>query len=471
MALDYPSILFFLALNNLFIIALFIYQYYYHHKRWYLLIVALGIAFQVFAIVLFNFRDHLPPLFSFRISNFLMISSFALTSFGLLSFDGKIRKKLMWGFITAVFLVFSCILVVEENNTILNVIRIASSSFFFGVGSYYLFTNKNKYKSALLISGVLLIYSVFQLIRAFYIYQLDQSYIYTTNSTIGNWFLIISLFVISGSCIGFIMLLKEIDEKTILEKNIIIQQSKLKLEELHLTQNKLFSIIAHDLRNPFNNIIGLSELLKENGMSEVESVEYIDLINSTAKNTLNLLDNLLNWAKSQTGQLSFIPEKIILSRFITEILWLKESRAKTKNISLKYAPTSDIVLYTDRNILGTILRNLISNAIKFTNQGGCIDILTTTSDNEVEISICDNGVGMSEETIRKIFDPSTTMTSLGTNSEGGSGLGLALCREFVKGLDGHLWVESEVGQGSNFKFILPLASEVLPSPISLNKEI
>ncbi|WP_192346259.1 sensor histidine kinase KdpD [Algoriphagus sp. Y33] len=267
------------------------------------------------------------------------------------------------------------------------------------------------------------------------------------------------------------MLLKEIDEKTILEKNIIIQQSKLKLEELHLTQNKLFSIIAHDLRNPFNNIIGLSELLKENGMSEVESVEYIDLINSTAKNTLNLLDNLLNWAKSQTGQLSFIPEKIILSRFITEILWLKESRAKTKNISLKYAPTSDIVLYTDRNILGTILRNLISNAIKFTNQGGCIDILTTTSDNEVEISICDNGVGMSEETIRKIFDPSTTMTSLGTNSEGGSGLGLALCREFVKGLDGHLWVESEVGQGSNFKFILPLASEVLPSPISLNKEI
>ncbi len=400
-----------------------------------------------------------------------MISSFALTSFGLLSFDGKIRKKLMWGFITAVFLVFSCILVVEENNTILNVIRIASSSFFFGVGSYYLFTNKNKYKSALLISGVLLIYSVFQLIRAFYIYQLDQSYIYTTNSTIGNWFLIISLFVISGSCIGFIMLLKEIDEKTILEKNIIIQQSKLKLEELHLTQNKLFSIIAHDLRNPFNNIIGLSELLKENGMSEVESVEYIDLINSTAKNTLNLLDNLLNWAKSQTGQLSFIPEKIILSRFITEILWLKESRAKTKNISLKYAPTSDIVLYTDRNILGTILRNLISNAIKFTNQGGCIDILTTTSDNEVEISICDNGVGMSEETIRKIFDPSTTMTSLGTNSEGGSGLGLALCREFVKGLDGHLWVESEVGQGSNFKFILPLASEVLPSPISLNKEI
>jgi len=387
-----------------------------------------------------------------------MISSFALTSFGLLSFDGKIRKKLLWVFIAAVFLVYSSTLIVEENNTMLNVIRIASSSFFLGVGSYYLFINKNRYKSAILISGVLFIYSLFQVIRAFYIYQLDQSYIYTTNSAIGNWFLIISLFVISGSCIGFIMLLKEIDQKTILEKNIIIQQGKLKLEELNLTQNKLFSIIAHDLRNPFNNIIGLSELLRESDTCKLEAVEYSDLINSTAKNTLNLLDNLLNWAKSQTGELSFIPEKIILSKVITETLWLKESLAKAKNISLNYSASSDIELYTDRNILGTILRNLIANAIKFTNQGGSINILTTTYEHQLEISIWDNGVGMSEETIRKIFDPSTTMTSPGTENESGSGLGLVLCREFVKRLDGHLWVESVEGQGSNFKFTLPLIS-------------
>lgn len=128
------------------------------------------------------------------------------------------------------------------------------------------------------------------------------------------------------------MLLKEIDQKTILEKNIIIEQSKLKLEELNQTQNKLFSIIAHDLRNPFNNIIGLSELLlegdDENGKAIV--TEYTGLINSTAKNTLNLLDNLLNWAKSQTGELSFNPKKILLSKVINEIIWLKESLAKAK---------------------------------------------------------------------------------------------------------------------------------------------
>lgn len=458
MTLDYPSILFFLALNNLFIIALYIYHYFYHHRQWYLLLVALGIAFQVVAIVVFNFREALPPLLPFRISNFLLIFSFALTSFGLLSFDGKIRKRLMWLFIAAAFLVYILVIILEENNTIVNVLRITSSAFFFGIGSYHLFTNKNKYKFAILISGVLLIYSLFQLIRAFSIYQLDQSEIYITTSTVGDWSLVISLFVISGSCIGFIMLLKEIDQKTILEKNIIIEQSKLKLEELYRTQNKLFSIIAHDLRNPFNNIIGLSELLGERNTEEEQSVEYADLINSSAKNTLNLLDNLLNWAKSQTGELNFTPTKINLTKVISEIIWLKESLAKAKHISLTYSPTRDIELYTDRNILDTILRNLISNAIKFTKQEGHINILATADEHEVKISICDNGVGMSEETIRKIFDPSTTMTSLGTENEGGSGLGLVLCREFVKRLNGHLWVESIEGQGSSFIFTLPIIS-------------
>lgn len=458
MTLDYPSILFFLALNNLFIIALYIYQYFYHHKPWYLLSVVLGIIFQVIAIILFNFREAFPPLLPIRISNFLMIFSFPLISFGLLSFDGKIRKKLLWGFISVAFLVFFYSLLVEENLILINVLRIASSAFFFGFGSYYLFANKHKYKFALLISSVLLIYSIFQLIRAFSIYQSHQTLIYTINSTVGNWFLILSLFVISGSCIGFIMLLKEIDQKTILEKNIIIEQSKLKLEELNQTQNKLFSIIAHDLRNPFNNIIGLSELLlegdDENGKAIV--TEYTGLINSTAKNTLNLLDNLLNWAKSQTGELSFNPKKILLSKVINEIIWLKESLAKAKNISLTYVVSNDIELFIDGNFLGTILRNLISNAIKFTKQGGHIKILASSNEHQIQISVCDDGVGMSEETIRKIFDPSTTMTSPGTENEGGSGLGLVLCREFVKRLNGHLWVESEVGKGSSFIFTLPL---------------
>jgi signal transduction histidine kinase len=458
MTLDYPSILFFLAVNNLFIIALFMYQYFYQHKQWYLLLVALGITFQTVAILTYANRDLLPPLLALRINNFLMISCFAFTSFGVVSFDGKMRKKLLWIFAVFTFLFYSAILIAEENYTMLSITRIISCSIFYGIGAYYLFFNKNKYKFSILLSGVLLLYSIFQVFRAFNVYQMGDSYVFLQNSPFNNWFLIISVLVISSISIGYIMLLKEVDQKTILRKNKIIEQDKLELEALNQTQNKLFSIIAHDLRSPFNNILCLSELLSEKVATteNSDSEEFVDLINTTAKNTLSLLDNLLNWAKSQTGELGFSPKKINLSKVILHIIELKIPQAKAKDISLQFSATDEIELSTDENILGTILRNLISNAIKFTNPGGQIDVIAIANQDHVEISISDNGVGMDEKTIYKIFDLATNVTLPGTANEKGSGLGLVLCREFVKKLDGHLWVESEKGKGSNFKFTLPL---------------
>jgi signal transduction histidine kinase len=462
MTLDYPSILFFLALNNMFIIALFIYQYFFHHRQWSLLLIALGISFQTFTIVLFANRDVLPALLALRLNNFLLISCFALTSFGLISFDGKMRKNLLWIFSFFGILFYTAILLVEENNIALSIIRVLSCPFFFGIGAYCLFTNKNKYKFSIFLSGVLFLYSIFQLFRAYNIYQMGEQYVFLKNSTFNNWFLIISILVISAISTGFIMLLKEVDQKTILRKNIIIEQDKRKLGALNQTQNKLFSIIAHDLRSPFNNILCLAELLSEkvNGTDSSESKEFVGLINSTAKNTLSLLDNLLHWAKSQTGELVFTPRKINLSKVILHIIALKMSQAKAKNLSLHFSPTAEIELNTDENILGTVLRNLISNAIKFTNPGGHIEVVATLDQHLVEISISDNGVGMDEKTIHEIFNLSTTVSMPGTADENGSGLGLVLCREFAKKLGGHLWVESEKGKGSNFKFTLPLHTPI-----------
>jgi signal transduction histidine kinase len=321
--------------------------------------------------------------------------------------------------------------------------------------------NKKEYKFPIILSLVLLIYSTFQLVRAFNISKMDQNYDLLTGSVLDNWFLVISLFVISASSIGFIMLLKELDEKTIRTKNLIIQNDKVKLEMLNRTQNKLFSIIAHDLRSPFNNIIGLSELLLENlkDTNDKESEKCVGFINSTAENTLNLLDNLLHWAKSQTGELDYKPEKIILTDVILETIELQTSLATAKNIWLQYSAIEDIEVHTDKNILATILRNLISNAIKFTNPEGHIIVTATKKENQVEISVADNGVGMSEETIQNIFDPSIKVTSKGTSNENGSGFGLMLCREFVEKLDGQLLIESEEGKGSNFKFTLPWGKE------------
>jgi len=265
-----------------------------------------------------------------------------------------------------------------------------------------------------------------------------------------------SRFIDSSGKKFLVGVIRDITERK--KAEVALKESEALFRELNATKDKLFSIIAHDLRSPFNNIIGISELFKNMNETDYEqSKECIDLINSTAKNTLILLDNLLNWAKSQTGELSLRPEKILLSEAILETIRLQKSLAKAKNISLHYTPTNEIELYTDENILKTVLRNLISNAIKFTNLGGNITVLTTTNQHQVEISISDNGVGMNEETIHKLFDITTNVTSPGTANEIGSGLGLVLCKEFVKKLDGHIGVESKKGKGSNFKITLPLS--------------
>ena len=230
------------------------------------------------------------------------------------------------------------------------------------------------------------------------------------------------------------------------------------LKELIATKDKLFSIVAHDLRSPFNGIIGFSELLIENSNDILleDSEQYIKIINSSAKNTLILLDNLLNWAKSQTGQLSFNPEKILFSEVAQEIITLSKSIAKSKNIALECSCTDNLEIYVDVNMLNTVLRNLISNAIKFTNVGGHIKVSAASKQDHVEITISDNGIGINKEKCTELFSIASNTTTLGTADENGSGLGLVLCKEFIQKNNGDIWVESEENKGSNFIFTLPI---------------
>lgn len=230
------------------------------------------------------------------------------------------------------------------------------------------------------------------------------------------------------------------------------------LKELIATKDKLFSIIAHDLRSPFNSIIGFSELLLEdsNNILLEDSEQYIKIINSAAKNTLILLDNLLNWAKSQTGQLSFNPEKILFSEVVQEIITLSKSIAKSKNITLEYSCVANLEVFVDVNMLNTVLRNLISNAIKFTNVGGYIKVSAELKQDQVEITISDNGIGINKEKCAELFSITSNTTTLGTADENGSGLGLVLCKEFIQKNNGDIWVESEENKGSNFIFTLPI---------------
>jgi PAS domain S-box-containing protein len=255
---------------------------------------------------------------------------------------------------------------------------------------------------------------------------------------------------------GIVGIMLDITERKNAEQ--ALNENQKHLTELNATKDKLFSIIAHDLRTPFSSILGFSELLIEDAkdFDALETEEYLRIINTTTKNTLILLDNLLNWAKSQTGQIIYKPKKIILSSIIDEIIDNSNSSAKIKNISLNQMQTDEIAVDADKNMLKTVFRNLISNAIKFTKPGGSITVSAISKQNQVEISILDNGVGINGKTLKKLFKTVTNITTKGTAEEQGSGLGLILCKEFVEKHGGEIWAESEVGKGSHFKFTLPL---------------
>lgn len=229
------------------------------------------------------------------------------------------------------------------------------------------------------------------------------------------------------------------------------------LLDANATKDKFFSIIAHDLRNPFNIIMGMSELLlsRFDIYNKEKQIEFIEAINSSSKQTLSLLENLLEWSRSQTGLIKFSPEELVLEQLIDQVIGLQTQFAKKKNIKIKFNISGSPIINADKFMLRTILRNLLSNAIKFTENDGKINISVSSSNRDNIISIEDNGVGMNKEQIDNLYVLSSKNVTYGTNNEKGTGLGLILCKEFIEKHNGKLTIKSEVGKGSKFEIILP----------------
>lgn len=264
--------------------------------------------------------------------------------------------------------------------------------------------------------------------------------------------------IVTGKNLAYALLVVHNNITERIQQEKMLKDSEKELKALIKTKDKLFSIIAHDLRSPFNSIIGLTELVSNNlgtiGQDEIQL--FLSTMHTTAQGTLDLLENLLIWAKSQTGQLSFKPEKIQLESIIKNILIMLESSAKLKNISIELACNMQQKVVADKNMIESILHNLITNAIKFTNKGGYIKVCAEKFKNEVKISIADNGIGMSNEIKSKLFRSDIYFTTSGTDDEVGSGLGLLLCKEFTEKNGGQIWAESEPGVGSTFSFTIPI---------------
>lgn len=248
------------------------------------------------------------------------------------------------------------------------------------------------------------------------------------------------------------------------QKLIQIQSDELKttnkqLSVLNSTKDKFFSIIAHDLRNPFHAVIGFSELL----LLDIEKYppekvrRFLNLIHSSSQKGNDLLENLLQWSRSETGKISYEPVNLNLYAIAENSINLLNAQAIRKNIQISQEIEPSITIYADENMLSTVIRNLISNAIKFTHENGKIAIKARVAGPMVEISVIDNGIGIPEENIRLLFHIESNISTKGTSYESGTGLGLILCKEFVEKHKGKIWVESEEGKGSEFKFTIPVA--------------
>ena len=253
---------------------------------------------------------------------------------------------------------------------------------------------------------------------------------------------------------GFYVLISDITE--IKEAQFELERLNANLNELNATKDKFFSIIAHDLRNPLGNFKEVTKLLAEsyNDFSELERIEFLNLMKDSSNNVYLLLENLLEWSRSQKGSIQFNPSEMNLKLVSHEVIKILKSIAEKKSIRIENAIPAIITIRADANMLQAILRNLISNAIKFTRENGKIILNAEVNDCICKFSVSDNGVGMSKETINKLFRIDSTISSKGTNKESGTGLGLILCKEFVEKHGGKIWVESEEGKGTTFYFTL-----------------
>lgn len=263
-----------------------------------------------------------------------------------------------------------------------------------------------------------------------------------------------------GKFVGLVFkneLYKYISDYNLELENTILARTK-ELEAAIATKDLVFSIIAHDLKSPFNSILGFTELLKNKirNLDVDKSEKLISSMYFQARNTYNLLENLLNWARSNSNQIVFNPVPCKISTICDVIINQVGDCAQGKNISINSFHTNESYAFADKNMLEVVLRNLLSNAIKYTECNGEIEIYSKPAGEFIEITVSDNGIGMAEEVKDKLFKSDLHESKPGTENERGTGLGLVICNDFIQRNSGKILIENNVEKGTSFKFTLPI---------------
>lgn len=273
-------------------------------------------------------------------------------------------------------------------------------------------------------------------------------------------YILISSYVVAFILLigGYLDLMREIQRRKRVEEELYKQT--IVLEKNDITKNRFFSIIAHDLKSPFTGLIGMTDLLLEKVVEDKEDMEeLLKLTKASTENTYKLLEELLEWARVQTGALKANPTDFNLSEIAWELADLLKPIADSKQIGIGVCRKTNAFVHADKNMVRTVLRNLVTNALKFSLPNTRMSINSKTYEDRVEVSVVDKGIGINQETLMKIFSIDEKVSRLGTANEKGTGLGLILCKELVELNGGKIWVESTVDMGSKFYFTLPLAKQ------------
>lgn len=459
MNFDIKTLFFLFSLGNIFTVVYFsIYILLYKIQKLKLKIYVLAKLFQSTAWILFLFREKLYDNFAIAAANVLLLFGMAFEYYSMVTINQKFKKKKFLILLLST-LVFSVIFVFFINAP--DYIRVFLMSLF--ISCYFMFAGIEltfcKFKTKMQkVTGILaFMMGVFFLLRAGHAFYIPKgAFLYAQN--IIQILTYIAFFLITYSWpIIFLFLLKEHDELIILANKKRIENDNKSLKELNATKDKLFSIIAHDLRSPFSAILGFSELMiYEIENKDFTKIEFFNkIIYTSTQQTFNLLNNLLQWSRIQTGSLKFNSEVLNLDKIIMNTVNLLKANFDEKEIEFTKIIDAKLTLKADAFMFETVIRNLLSNAIKYTSNNGKVSIKVVETKREVQISIKDTGVGISLKNIKKLFKIESSFSTEGTNNEKGTGLGLMLCKEFIERHNGEIWVESEENKGSNFIFTIP----------------
>jgi signal transduction histidine kinase len=267
--------------------------------------------------------------------------------------------------------------------------------------------------------------------------------------------ILIVLMILACILSGYILFLAYRNDK--FQDHIMALNQKVMKDSIE--KDKFFSIISHDLMNPFNALLGFSNILKdavkENDQKEIE--ECSTIVNQSANRISNLLQNLLVWSRMHNGKIQFSPKSARVEELVSGTLMVLSPVAKNKDIKISWKVDGDIAATLDTNMIGSVLQNLVTNAIKFTKKGGEVSVHAFCESENLNFEVADTGVGMTDEQIQKLFRLDKTASSRGTDDEVGTGLGLVISKEFVEMHRGKIWVESTLGKGSKFCFAIPVA--------------